>query len=114
MLLKTMLVIATFYSGSSPGEGGRLTANGERYNSAAFTAAHRTLPFGTILHVCRSIRCVSVRINDRGPFIKGRKIDLSYAAAKALNIVHLGKARVTVAAPLPRPRPMLIQEAAAK
>ncbi len=71
---------------------GRQTASGERYNMHAHTAAHRTLPFGTVVRV-RSLNgggAVVVRITDRGPFIKGRVIDLSYAAARDLNMIRAG------------------------
>jgi rare lipoprotein A len=72
------------------------TASGERFNPRAMTAAHRTLPFGTKVRVTnvRSGRAVTVRINDRGPFIPGRVIDLSQAAAEELGIVGLGIAKV--------------------
>ena len=65
---------------------GRRTASGERYNMHAMTAAHRRYAFGTMVKVThvKSGRTVKVRINDRGPFIKGRIIDLSYGAAKKL------------------------------
>ncbi|NNF59127.1 MAG: septal ring lytic transglycosylase RlpA family protein [Rhodothermaceae bacterium] len=65
---------------------GRRTANGERYNHDALTAAHRSLPFGTYVrvHNDRNGRAVVVRINDRGPFIRGRTLDLSGAAARRL------------------------------
>lgn len=65
---------------------GRPTASGERYSSAKLTAAHRTLPFGTKVLVSSKGREVTVTINDRGPFVKGREIDLSSAAAKQLQI----------------------------
>lgn len=74
---------------------GRLTANGERYDMHGFTAAHRTLPFGTQLRVCYR-GCVDVRINDRGPFIGARELDLSYGAAKAIGLVNPGVANVQV------------------
>lgn len=67
-----------------PGFHGKRTASGERFNRHAFTAAHRTLPFGSSVRVCHRKRCVIVRINDRGPFVKGRSIDLSEAAAKKI------------------------------
>ena len=63
---------------------GRRTANGELFDTRALTAASRTLPFGTRLRVCRSGRCVVVRINDRGPYVGQRVLDLSYAAAQLL------------------------------
>ncbi|MGH9376548.1 MAG: septal ring lytic transglycosylase RlpA family protein [Terriglobia bacterium] len=75
---------------------GRPTANGEIYNMYALTAAHRTLPFGTMVrvHDLQNGESVNVRVNDRGPFIRGRIIDLSYAAAKAINMVGPGYAPV--------------------
>ncbi len=79
-----------------PGFHGRRTANGERFDTGEMTAAHRTLPFGTRARVCTRRRCVSVRINDRGPFIAGRVVDLSHAAAQELGITDTGVARVTV------------------
>ena len=75
-----------------PGFHGRLTANGERFDMNELTAAHKTLPFGTrvLVHNPRTGKEVVVRINDRGPFIKGRVIDLSKAAAKALGMKGRG------------------------
>ncbi len=75
---------------------GQHTASGERFDMHALTAAHRTLPFGTIVRVTdlRSGRAVNVRINDRGPFRRGSVIDLSYEAARKLGIVSRGTARV--------------------
>ncbi|WP_338939782.1 septal ring lytic transglycosylase RlpA family protein [Paraburkholderia sp. 22B1P] len=69
---------------------GRRTANGERYDGHALTAAHRTLPFGTYVRVTSlsTAKSIVVRINDRGPFVKGRIIDLSYAAASALGLTR--------------------------
>jgi len=72
---------------------GRRTANGERFDADALTAASRTLPFGTRLRVCRAERCVVVRINDRGPYVGGRVLDLSRGARNALG--YYGVARVT-------------------
>jgi rare lipoprotein A len=71
---------------------GRLTANGERYDPEALTAAHRTLPFGTRLRVTRldTGAEVVVRINDRGPFVRGRVLDLSRAAARRLDMLRDG------------------------
>ncbi len=76
---------------------GKRTANGERFNPHGLTAAHRTLPFGTKVKVTnpRTGRSVVVRINDRGPFIKGRVIDLSLGAARAIGITATGVAKVT-------------------
>ena len=75
---------------------GRRTANGEIFNSNALTAAHRSLPFGTKVKVTnvRNGRSVIVRINDRGPFIKGRIIDVSAGAARRLNMIGSGIATV--------------------
>jgi rare lipoprotein A len=77
---------------------GRRTASGERYDRNALTAAHPNLPFGTMLRVTNltNHRTVTVRINDRGPFAKGRIIDLSYAAAKRLRMLRAGLARVRI------------------
>ncbi len=79
-----------FFSGYSSWYGnefhGRSTANGEIYDQYGFTCAHRTLPFGTWLRVSFRGRSVIVRVNDRGPFIKGRILDLSRGAAEALGI----------------------------
>jgi len=85
--------IASWYG---PGFHGKRTANGEIYDMYAMTAAHKTLPFNTIVKVVDldTGRWVIVRINDRGPFVPGRIIDLSYAAAKELGIVEKGIARV--------------------
>jgi rare lipoprotein A len=75
---------------------GRRTASGETYDMQALTAAHRTLPFGTIVAVTsvRDGRTVEVRINDRGPHVGGRIIDLSYAAARAIGLIGSGLATV--------------------
>ena len=79
-----------------PGFNGRLTANGERFDSSALTAAHRTLPFGTQLKVTNRAngKAVIVRINDRGPFAAGRIIDLSRGAAEVIGMIETGTARV--------------------
>ena len=75
-----------------PGFHGRLTASGERFDQNELTAAHKTLPFGTrvLVHSPRTGKQVVVRINDRGPFVKGRVIDLSKAAARALGLHAMG------------------------
>jgi rare lipoprotein A len=77
---------------------GRTTASGEPYDMHEMTAAHRTLPFGVLVEVTDldTRRKVRVRINDRGPFVEGRIIDLSYAAARELGIVERGMARVRI------------------
>lgn len=81
--------VASYYSG------GQLTANGEHFKPLGMTAAHKTLPFGTRLRVCHQ-GCVSVRVNDRGPFIRGRDIDLSLGAARAIGLTDVGVGRVTI------------------
>lgn len=75
---------------------GKRTASGERFNQNALTAAHRTLPFGTRVKVTNLAngRSVIVRINDRGPFGRGRIIDVSRKAAEQLNMLRTGTARV--------------------
>ena len=73
---------------------GRMTANGERYDMYAMTAAHKTLPFGSRLKVVnpQNGKSVLVRINDRGPYIPWRILDLSFAAASRLGMIHQGVA----------------------
>ena len=83
--------IASWYG---PGFHGRLTASGEVFNQYAFTAAHRTLPFGTIVTVHVGNLSVEVRINDRGPFIAGRVIDLSRAAFEVIAPLSAGSVAV--------------------
>jgi rare lipoprotein A len=85
--------VASIYGGRD-GLCGSRTANGERLNCAAMTAAHRTLPFGTLVDVCHK-GCVTVRINDRGPFIRGRQIDLSPAAARAIELKTTGHVTIS-------------------
>lgn len=84
--------IASYYWEPQP------TASGEKFNPHGMTAAHKTLPFGTKVKVTdkRSGRSVVVRINDRGPYVNGRIIDLSLGAAKALGITDAGLANVEV------------------
>ena len=85
--------IASYYAKSLDG---RRTASGERYDRKALTAAHRTLPFGSRVRVTNlhNGRSVVVRINDRGPFVEKRVIDLSYAAARELQFIEKGTTRV--------------------
>src|SRR5579863_1933216 len=89
--------IASFYG---PAQNGRTTAGGDVFDPRAFTAAHRTLAFGTIVRVTNlgNGRTVKVEINDRGPMIKGRIIDLSSAAARALDMEKHGLTKVRVEA----------------
>ncbi|GAB4334339.1 MAG: septal ring lytic transglycosylase RlpA family protein [Desulfobulbaceae bacterium] len=79
---------------------GRKTANGETYNMYAKTAAHKTLPMNTVLlvHNLDNGRETVVRVNDRGPFVRGRIIDLSYAAAKEIGMIQSGVARAEIIA----------------
>ena len=78
---------------------GRTTANGEIFDPAQLTAAHRTLPFGTVLDITnpKTQQTVRVRVNDRGPFIGGRVIDLSYAAAQKIGLIEPGVGEVKIA-----------------
>ena len=74
---------------------GRTTANGETYNMYGHTAAHKTLPFNTKLLVCFK-GCTVVRINDRGPYIGARELDLSYGAASKIGLIHPGVAWTSI------------------
>ena len=82
--------MASFYGNES----GSRTASGQRFNQSAMTAAHRSLPFGTKLRVTHGDRSVVVTINDRGPFIRGRVLDLSKGAASAIGLTSRGVGRV--------------------
>jgi rare lipoprotein A len=107
-----VFMIATYWVGG-PGnlEGGSRLVTGQVYKKDDFIAAHRTLPLGTLLNVCLRRHCVSVVVKDRGPYLKKmdleKRIDLSYAAAKALDMLHDGRQRVRVSVPLPLPRPVI-------
>ena len=85
--------VASWYGGKFHG---RLTANGETFNTHELTAAHKQLPFNTIVKVTNlsNGKTVEVRINDRGPFVEGRIIDLSYAAAVELDMINTGTAPI--------------------
>ena len=87
---KTMNGMASYY------KSGKRTANGERFNPNGLTAAHRSLPFGTKVQVTnlKTGRSVVVRINDRGPFVHNRLIDLSYGAARVVGLTRSGVAKV--------------------
>lgn len=76
-------------------QSGTRTANGEHFNPDGLTAAHRTLAFGTRVRVCRA-RCVIVRINDRGPFVAGRSLDLARGAAHAVGLSGVGTVTMEV------------------
>jgi len=83
--------MASYYGNES----GSKTASGQRFNQNALTAAHRTLPFGTKLRVTHGGRSVVVTVNDRGPFVRGRVLDLSTAAARVVGLTGAGVGRVT-------------------
>lgn len=83
--------MASFYGNES----GSRTASGQRFNQNAMTAAHRSLPFGTKLRVTHGGSSVIVTINDRGPFVRGRVLDLSTGAARAIGLTGAGVGRVT-------------------
>ena len=83
--------MASFYGNES----GSQTASGQRFNQNAMTCAHRSLPFGTKLRVTYGDRSVVVTVNDRGPFVHGRVLDLSTAAARAIGLTSAGVGRVT-------------------
>ncbi len=89
------IIYSTYYANKFEG---RKTTSGERYRAEKFTAAHRTLPFGTIVKVrnLKTGKTVVVRVNDRGPFSKKFSLDISKAAAKELGIYRLGYARVEI------------------
>jgi rare lipoprotein A len=84
--------VASFYGNES----GSQTASGQRFNENAMTCAHRSLPFGTKLRVTHGGRSVVVTVNDRGPFVRGRVLDLSTAAARVLGIDGLGQVTAEV------------------
>ena len=86
---------------------GRRTASGERYDHGAMTVAHKSLPFGTLLRVEdeRTGKRIMVRVNDRGPFVRGRVLDLSGAAADALQMRRRGTARINYEIVRPRDLP---------
>lgn len=83
--------MASYYGSES----GSRTASGARFNPGAMTAAHRSLPFGTKLRVTHGGNSVVVTINDRGPFIRGRVLDLSSGAARVIGLTGAGVGRVT-------------------
>ncbi len=96
---KPYQIIYASYYGGKDGFNGRRTANGEKFCCTKLTAAHRSLPFGTILKVTNpeNGKSVDVRINDRGPYIKGRSLDLSLEAAKRIGLTKQGIGIVHIA-----------------
>ena len=93
---------------------GRKTSSGETYNMYALTAAHKTLPLGTYVHVKNldNGHEITVRINDRGPFVRGRIIDLSFSGAKKMDMITTGTARVKIVALEPDNRDKKIKKSA--
>jgi rare lipoprotein A len=85
--------VASIYGGAD-GLCGHRTASGEHFNCLAMTAAHRRLPFGTHIRVCHD-GCVTVRINDRGPWVRGKDLDLSPAAARAIGLHTTGHVTIS-------------------
>jgi rare lipoprotein A len=104
LLVCTALLAANTFEGNASWYGGkfqgRRTANGEIFDTNKFTAAHKTMPFGTLVKVTslKTERSVIVRINDRGPFVEDRIIDLSKAAADAIGLSGTGVSRVRIEA----------------
>jgi len=90
--------MASVYASKRDGYAGKRSASGERVSSGALTAAHKTLPFGTMVRVTnrRNNRSVVVRINDRGPFVRGRVIDVTPAGAHALGFSGLAPVSLSV------------------
>jgi rare lipoprotein A len=83
--------MASYYGNES----GSRTASGQRFNQGAMTCAHRSLPFGTKLRVTHRGQSVVVTVNDRGPFVRGRVLDLSTGAARAIGLTGAGVGHVT-------------------
>jgi len=98
----TLSIFANSFVGKASWYGkdfqGKLTASGEKYNMYSYTAAHKTLPFGTVVTVTNltNNRSIDVKINDRGPYADGRILDLSYLAAKQIGLINMGIAKVKV------------------
>jgi len=99
------ILVASFYlCNNAKGEGGRLTSLGRRCDPRALTVAHPTYKYGRKLIICHDRHCVIAKVNDRGPFVKGRDIDVTPEVAKRLHMLGHGVVRVTVSfMPLPRP-----------
>ncbi|MBI4823705.1 MAG: septal ring lytic transglycosylase RlpA family protein [Nitrospirae bacterium] len=92
---KAGYAVASWYG---PGFHGKLTASGETYDMYSMTCAHKSLPFGTRLRITNvsNSMSVDVTVNDRGPFVSGRDIDLSYSAAKAIGLIGTGTGKIKV------------------
>jgi rare lipoprotein A len=93
--MSTETGMASFYANK---HNGKKTASGERFQNTKLTAAHQTIPFGTMVKVTNlsNGKTVEVRINDRGPFAKGRIIDLSRSAAKKIDMIDAGVTKVKI------------------
>lgn len=108
LIISSVLLLLTFSLKAQIQEGkasyyadkfeGKPTASGEKYKHSKLTAAHKTLPFGTVVKVTNvgNGKSVEVRINDRGPFVEGRVIDLSRSAAEKIDLIHVGVADVKI------------------
>lgn len=96
------VVRASWYG---PGLAGQKTTSGEKFNPKALTAASKTLPIGSVVKVTnpQNGKSVNVRINDRGPFVPGRSLDLSQRAAEKIGIIHKGVVRVNISKPPANP-----------
>src|SRR5262245_17119822 len=103
--------IASVYRPSDPDGGGPLAANGEYIDTGALTAAHKSLPFGMLVRVTNKHngRSAVVRINDRGPYIEGRIIDLTPAGARAIGMDSLAQVDVTIVGRAPARAPVLFR-----
>lgn len=103
--------LASWYGGNGDGFAGKPTASGELFDPQDLTAAHRTLPLGTLIQVenLENGRAVTVRVNDRGPFVKGRVLDLSKRGAQVLGYAGQGTAKVRIRAVDPQGRPVPVQ-----
>lgn len=91
-------MVASWYDCATKGQCSKrkITASGQKFNPGALTAAHKTLPFGTRLRVTHKGRSVVVRVNDRGPYVRGRHLDLSRAAARAIGCPGVCKVHVAI------------------
>lgn len=92
------IVKKSYHGHASWYKSGKKTANGERFNPHGVSVAHRYLPFGTVLRITHvgNGNTIEAVVNDRGPFIKGREIDVSLGAAQKLGFVHSGTAKVLI------------------
>lgn len=101
VLLVSLITVSRGYAQSQKGRisyysEGKSTSSGERFNKRALTCAHRTLPFGTVVKVGYRGKTVACRVNDRGPYVRGRVLDISLGSAQALGITHAGVVYATM------------------